>query len=246
MTQRLLRIYGQIIVRIWQWQTIVNLLKPTKGLGIIHLNCRSLTAKRDEVFYLMKDWEIVTFSETWFSKKHDRALTFWPGRYCFRLDRTRKKGGGVACYVPTELAAYCSINKALSAKNEDVECLAINVNKPDNKRMLVCSIYRPPGANIDKFCEHLQLIGENCLSEIWLCGDYNIDFKKTNGPCCKKVLSKCRVFSWTPLINKVTRLKDDGGTCIDNILTNCVHVAASGFFNQLVSDHLLNYYDYHR
>ena len=187
---------------------------------------------------MLADWDIVTLSETWYNKKYDDSMSYWPGYYCYRLDRTTRKGGGLACYVKNTLAPFCSLNKNLTVSNGKIECLAVNINKPGDKRMLVCTIYRPPNASVDDFCSELQNIGENTLAETWLAGDYNIDFRKTGSKSFKKINAQCGRFGWSYQIRNITRLNDRGGSTIDNILTNSNMVLASGVHPQLVRDHL--------
>ena len=167
----------------------------------------------------MEDWDIVTLSETWLTKKYDDSMCHWPNHYCYRQDRLTKKGGGVACYITNDLAPYCSINKNLTVINDKIECLAVNVLKPNNKRMLICTVYRPPSASVSDFCDELQNVGEFSEGETWIAGDYNIDFRKTNSKSFKKINALCRQYGWSPTIKGVTRLNETGGSTIDNILT---------------------------
>lgn len=71
--------------------------KSRSGLGIFHLNVRSLLSKMDGVRIWAKstDADIIVFSETWLSKSvldTDICIT---GYNVYRTDRV-KKGGGVA------------------------------------------------------------------------------------------------------------------------------------------------------
>ena len=218
--------------------------KTFKGLGVLHMNCRSYYGKKDEIRKLFDNFDIITFSETWLKDKHVRNMIQWPGKTLFRLDRKLTKAGGVMCLVPNILAPYCTVNKNLTITNTNLECLTINIAYPNWKKKIVSTIYRPPGKDINVLTELIRLIGENSDQEIWICGDYNIDFRKTDSECFKNIVGKCKVFGTLPLINQITRYKKKkngkrgAGSSIDNIITNCKHVSESGVHDVLISDHL--------
>ena len=78
-----------------------------KRISIAHLNAGSL--KNRERFAEVKDLaldknhDILSFSETWFNTSVSNASVHLEGYNIFRLDRTRKIGGGVCIYVRSSL-----------------------------------------------------------------------------------------------------------------------------------------------
>ena len=165
-------------------------------------------------------------------------MTHWQHKKCFRLDRTCKRGGGVLCYLSEKLAAYSNVVSELTVANLDIECLTVNFRKPNNKLMMLCTVYRPPKGNMNVFLEHLDKLAENVEGEIFIMGDLNIDVRKVDTPKCKRLLAHCRLNGWSLLIDKITRLNKKGGTAIDNIITNSAHIMENGVINRLISDHL--------
>ena len=68
-------------------------------IKLLYLNTRSLYWKKEELFEMLSGCDIVTFSETWFNANFEDDILLWEGMKLFRLDRYRKKGGGLAVYV---------------------------------------------------------------------------------------------------------------------------------------------------
>ena len=74
-------------------------------------------------------------------------------------------------------------------------------------------------------------------AEIWLLGDLNINLLDTNN---NETIALETAMGQKGLLGKVlgiTRPKDDSGTCIDLIYTNCHCVSSSGVMIELISDH---------
>ena len=86
-------------------QYILNISNPdfeTPGLKLIHLNCRSLFCKLDEIIDNFKTCDVITCSETWLSKELSDSLVFFPDKKIYRLDRSfsnRKMRGGGVCII---------------------------------------------------------------------------------------------------------------------------------------------------
>ena len=81
----------------------INLNLNIPGLKIVHLNCRSLYRKLDELISYFKSCDIVCYSETWLTKKMSDELIFFADMKISRLDRYSPngtvKGGGVCIYM---------------------------------------------------------------------------------------------------------------------------------------------------
>ena len=86
--------------------------------------------------------------------------------------------------------------------------------------MSICCLYRPANGNIKKCIDFLKKMFQRCKSEIWLVGDFNIDFLDRANVGRKKFLSSFNIFGLRQLINEITRPHSKGGTCIDWIVTN--------------------------
>ena len=97
------------------------------------------------------NFDILSFSETWFDLSVSNAGVHLDGYKIFRLDRPRakakSKGGGVCAYVKTTLKA--KVVKEFSGISESgVHQLWLLVQHRKLKSLLVCIVYRPPDTPI--------------------------------------------------------------------------------------------------
>ena len=77
---------------------------------LICLNIRSLPKNFDELFILFDEYDIILLSETWLNRSFDSSLIKRDGFVLFRQDRDqkiRKRGGGLAAYIKSDIALYC-------------------------------------------------------------------------------------------------------------------------------------------
>ena len=119
-----------------------------RGLHFVHLNIRSLWNKFDQFRELLKDSNVDIFglSESWLNINIDDRLLLIPDYTCIRLDRAWsednvniKKGGGVCCYIKSNIN-FSDIEIAhLNKSNKDIEMLWITINQPNTK--LLYAIY---------------------------------------------------------------------------------------------------------
>ena len=69
----------------------------------IKVSCRSLSANLKEIntclHSLSQNFDIIAFSETWFSSNDNLNIFSLPGYQFCHMDRENQRGGGVAFYV---------------------------------------------------------------------------------------------------------------------------------------------------
>ena len=169
-----------------------------------------------------------------------------PGMDLFRLDRnsgnTKKRGGGVACYINKKLNLDCHLLHQLSQTNDDIEVMTLRCVYGYGKKIYVLSVYRPPAGSIENFITVLTniVIDQSLVeSELWILGDLNIDFLKRDDPKTKKLIDFLRLTGLTQHILKPTRLTVFSKSCIDHIITNVdLNIISSvGVLNDVISDH---------
>ena len=133
----------------------INLLK---GTTFCHVNCRSILNKLDEIKKLYPHVNILSVSESWLKQHTCDSLVYWPGKRLFRQDRINGRGGGVACYVDLKLATYTTIIEELSHISENLESLCLKICQPNNRKLTILTVYRPPTGSVQHFFEELQNI----------------------------------------------------------------------------------------
>ena len=228
----------------------VNDLKVAKGLKLVQINCRSIYGKIDEMRYLFNDIDILSCSETWLSDIITDNMIGISNMEVFRWDRqngyangvTKKKGGGVACYINNRLNVDCQIMKDLTFTTNDIELLCLKCVHSFGKKFYVMSLYRPPDGSLENFIDILNNILDNSPfgnTELWLMGDLNIDFLKRHDNKTKKLYDFLRLNGLKQYITTATRLTGFGRSCIDFIISNIDEdlITSCGTLNDVISDH---------
>ena len=208
---------------------------------MVHVNTRSMFKKRGDIFEQLDGTDIVSMSETWLHDEYDDDLINWDGMKLYRQDRPKKKGGGIAVYVRSDLRFETTVRRDLNFCNKDLECFVLDFKLNSEKTMRVYSLYRPPSGKPSKFFDYLEgmmktPIGENV--EKWFLGDININSLREKLPSSIKLSDTCRFEGFHKLIHQCTRPYKKTVACLDNILTDYSGDCHSGVLNFLVSDHL--------
>ena len=139
--------------------------------------------------------------------------------YC----RTQKRSGGVAIYV--KLSLDIDVVNLASIENLSVEmtcelaAIKFNIGKITFR---VVGVYRSPSSNnYELFNEKLQDItsGPEQNVNTYIIGDFNLNFLEKS-KTVTELLSIFEIPQYKLIFNEITRPSRNGGTCIDNIITN--------------------------
>ena len=202
--------------------------KLDSNFNIFHNNINGLESKHDQLHQFLAtsiDFDVIAITET--SQKYERDfltnvsfenyLLFSIGSYTSR--------GGSALYVKNDYDV--SERFDLVNKNALFETVWIEINNKKNKNIVCGTIYRHPKDNAQNFKAFLDYL-EFCLSklanenkEIYICGDFNIDWLKIDvNSNYKHFYDLVFNYGFSPLIKSPTRVQGESATVIDNILTN--------------------------
>ena len=98
-------------------------------LKCIYTNARSMGNKQEELEAIawQENYDVVNITETWWDDSHNWSAAM-DGYKLFRMDRQRRRGGGVALYV-RECFDCLELNKS----NDKVECLWVKISGMANK-----------------------------------------------------------------------------------------------------------------
>ena len=157
-----------------------------------------------------------------------------------RLDRLRKKGGGVCIYIRNDIKA--NILKDISQISDcNFHQLWLQLQYKKLKSLVVCVTYRPPDCPLTCFQSLLKPSYITALAmnkPMIILGDLNCNTLKE---CPEnKALSEILLgLNLTQIINKPTRITHRSESLIDVILiSNPDLVRDSGAINIAISDHL--------
>ena len=127
--------------------------------------------------------------------------------------------------------------------NDDLENLCIQIQKPNSKRFLVATWYRPPNSNVDKF-DYFEIFidmldAEN--AEYYLLADLNCDLgSPALESSSRSLIHIIELYDLHQLISKLTRILETSSTMIDLIFTNTPDkIVCSGVSHVGIGDHSL-------
>ena len=139
-----------------------------KGLGMIHLNVRSLMGGHK--FKMVRNQiesskaNIFSISETWLTKAVPERVIECMNYNVVRVDREwsdigekaqfPKRGGGVACYIKSDIKYSDTRYDALNKSCKDLEMSWVSIDIPNMRNVIVVTIYRPPEGDQNK-CNEL-------------------------------------------------------------------------------------------
>ena len=107
--------------------------------------------------------------------------------------------------------------------------------------ILIGNLYRPPQGDVDQFIQYLEKVFDDIETdniELFIMGDFNIDFLDKKDPKCKKLMELIKPLGLRQIIKEPTRLTINRGTCLDLFITNCDNISKAGVCNINISDHL--------
>ena len=221
-----------------------------KGLRIVFWNIRSILNKIDSLRIKLHNEtiSILVITESWLKPDIPNTLIDIEGYTSHRLDRCcmndqglPKRGGGIIVYIKNTLS-FDSINGGLfNVSNNDIELTTLCVKRPHTRCLYLISVYRPPSGNVKNCVAAL----ENCLkflpfadrSDIFMGGDFNIDYQKHRHENTKKLKHFAIQHQLTQLIKEGTRPLQSEAT-IDLIFSNCSHIQYAGTLPWNLSDHI--------
>ena len=123
-----------------------------------------------------------------------------------------------------------------------VESCWVEINPCNgNAPILIGSIYRHPGANIEEFTKHIDdlIIKLQKRYQLYILGDMNIDFFKYNHHTqTEEYLDMLHSNNNSPIITKPNSITNYMAIFIDHIYTNHTNQMISGIATIDISDHL--------
>src|SRR6218665_1435555 len=153
------------------------------AFSIMHLNCRSLIPKINDLLSLLQllPVKIVALTETWLTDELASSISV-PGYQLIHKSRESDRYGGVGFLISNEVHFHEIIMK--TKKTEAFESLFISLPQLKTNDITLGVIYRPPDGKVEEFntdieesINHLQANGHK-NRPVFLMGDFNIDFLK--------------------------------------------------------------------
>ena len=157
-----------------------------------------------------------------------------------RRDRN-KHGGGVCFYLRNTI----TFSGQYQLENDDLELIALEIQKANSCPFLIATWYRPPNTPLDYFKKFEMFLKEADArySEIYILGDFNRNIlSKTPEVHTTHLLDLMVDYQLAQLIKEPTRVNAKSQTLIDVFITNKEdNISHSGVYTLSISDHNLIY-----
>ena len=223
----------------------VQSLNVGKSFNIFHSNVNGLESKFENLHSFINGsksaMDIIAISETSENNDHSFFRNVEIDGYELFSTPTLSKKGGVALYVKKEFKFHERTD--LNIKTKDFESIWIEIKNEKSKNIVCGCVYRHPRYQQADFLEYMdstlhQIVKEG--KELYLCGDFNIDFIKTDTErCSTDFYSLLNSHGLLPYIIHPSRVVDGSmPSLIDNIFSNNItdSVISGNIYMQL-SEH---------
>ena len=198
---------------------------------MLYFNVRSLLPKIDDLRTICALYspDIVCIVETWLDNTVFNSEIAIQGYSIHRLDRSRH-GGGLLIFVKS--VYVCSM---LFKGSVDFECMVMSVSCGKNNYctspdLTTALFYRPPNAGhapLDSLFSTFCNLFTVCSCNLYLVGDFNIDFISKLSPLYHKLLSIVSSFNLTQVVTEPTRVTSSTMTLIDLIFVSSINSVKS-------------------
>ena len=201
----------------------IKKLAGKKGL-VLHLNCRSVNGKIDEIKHLLhvNKPDILILTETWLNDSNPKGTLCFKGYKHYRKDRSqifkqkykKNNGGGVAIVYKDNLKLKLCTN--INKDNDEILWASTRIN---NKTYLIGATYRPDYSDLlegqtSPLENHLQCAFQQS-SNIMMIGDFNVDY--LDHLQRQKLNDILEPYNMRQLIQAPTRVTNKSSTLIDHI-----------------------------
>ena len=200
--------------------------------------------------------DIFSLSESWLTEAVPERVPECMNYDIVRLDkkwndsgdnnRLPKRGGGLACYIKSNIKYSDTKYEALNKSCKDLEMLWVSIEIKNLRPILIVTIYRPPQGDHKKCNELLTEAFERANlkdnTDIFMLGDFNIDLADRKNSKTKDLEFTTGLLGLRQLVNTHTRVSFRNGiatrTKLDLIFSNSDCIAEVKTLDYNISDHL--------
>ena len=212
-------------------------------VAILHYNIRSLLPKVDSLCSLIAQlgnkFDVLCICESWLNT-FTSNLAMLDGFDSHHVTRQAGQQGGGLC-IYTKHGLKSKLIPVFQICLPYLECIGVEFLK-NNKKYLCLEMYRPPNHNHNEFLEKcneiISLIQTNHYTEVFICGDLNLDLLNyDSNNYVREFIDNMAGFSFLPLISVPTRVTESTHSTIDNIFITCPTNSTAGPILSSLSDH---------
>ena len=131
-------------------------VKLKTNTNILTINIRSLRKNFNELCTMIDTLDcffpVIILNETWLAAGEERHFKL--RNYNIYCNHRNKNGGGILIYIAKSLKA--TVLPQLSLMTSNIESLFLQATFPDNEKVTIGTIYRPPSSSIPLFNKDLE------------------------------------------------------------------------------------------
>ncbi len=189
--------------------------KNPRNFIVTHININSLQHKFDELSIILSSRlvDCLCVSETKFNDSHLSERYKVPNYHMFRKDNNQDGGGGLVCYLRSDIPAY-----DVKPDCGPMEGLQVNCVMDKMKWSILC-LYKKPSIPQRVIRERMDAIIDqnlNLCDKYIILGDLNCNMFQTN----TAVHQLCTDFNLTNIIKEPTCFKGENPSLIDVMLVS--------------------------
>ena len=223
----------------------VQNLRIEKDFNIFHSNVNGLESKFENLHCFLNGsksaMDIIALTETSENNEHSFLKNVKIEGYDLHKTPTLSSKGGVAIYVNSGFKAHERTD--LTIQTKDYESIWIEIKNNKSKNIVCGCIYRHPRYYQADFWDYLDSTLHKLTKEgkeIYLCGDFNIDFLKTDTDKTSTdfyaLLSSNGLLPY--IIHPSRVVENNMPSLIDNIFSNnLTDIVLSGNIYMQLSEH---------
>lgn len=197
-----------------------------KYFSLVHYNVQSALHKIDILSSELKSFDVLAFTETWFSENTDASSIAITGYHPpLRKDRVQDNHGGVAVYINDSFA----FRRRPELELPNLECVWCELFLK-KRRLLIGVFYRPPSSSIQYLNlieDSIALAADSDVDNIIVTGDFNYNMFQDSAR--RKIVNLCRQANLNQLINEPTHFTELSNSLLDLLMvSNTDNVIMSG------------------
>ena len=233
-----------ILRYVWDPRTNYRTFCKSRGFNIVHQNVRGILSNHLLESFVNKTEskiDVICVSESHIKDGDicgNSSLYSLRGYVFLQRNRNVGTGGGVGIFLKQEIKS----KRRYDLENH-LESLWIEICLKNSKSILIGCYQRPPKGSkylknnfSEVFEEQLTVVVET-YKEIFVLGDFNIDYNKTDNRDFKSLLN---IFGLKEVITEPTRTMETSSTLIDLTITNRPHnITNKDVFANSIGDHYM-------
>ena len=186
---------------------------------------------------LSNKFAVFSISESWLDATVSGLEIEIPGYNIYRVDRSKKAGGGFFAYVASNYRTELLTDISNISTNVFHQ-FWLKIQVRNLKSIIICTVYRPLDTTLTCLEDDLTATLIYADKPMYIMGDLNCNLLNAECTETRSLTSFCESFNLSQLIASPTRVTDSSSSLIDVILTSqAKQVIKAGVIDCLISDH---------